>query len=193
LFNCATFVYTPYPTPPPDGIRIGGAPAWRTLMDLTIPEVLDGDPEFCAVVTCPHTLKPGEISYAALRLTSSASDPAFQPTDSVRLDVRPVLDRSAMPKSPLGTSLIQSDLGRAVPPSAFGSAPGQTIEVPFTEFARDLLRGVDEDGYPPANTLALLSVFEPFSISFASFEGPGSPGEPVLTIVVTIGPAVELP
>ena len=189
----ATFLYTPFPTPPPDGVRIGGAPAWRTLLDLTVPDVLDGFPALCGVVSCPHTLEPGQISYAALRLTSRATDPAFQPSDSVRLDVRPVLDRSAMPKSPLGESLISSALGRAVAASAFGSAPGQTIEVPFTDFARDLLRGVDEDGFPPPSTLALLSVFEPFSISFASFDGPGSAGEPVLILVVTIGPPVELP
>jgi len=186
-------MYTPFPTPPPDGVRIGGAPAWRTLLSVSIPEVLDGIPELCAQVACPHTVDPGEISFAALLLTSRATDPAFQPSDSIRLDVRPVFDRSAMPKSPLGPSLVEGDLGRIVPPEAFGSAPGQPIEIPFTTFARDLLRGVDEEGNPAPNTLALLSVFEPFSISFASFDGPGSAGEPVLKIVLTIGPAVELP
>lgn len=188
-----TFMYTPFPTPPPDGVRIGGAPAWRTLLDVSIPDVLDGIPEFCAVVSCPHTVDPGEISFAALLLTSRATEAAFQPSDSIRLDVRPVFDRSAMPKSPLGPSLVEGDLGRAVPPEAFGSSPGQTIEVPFTTFARDLLRGTDEDGNPAPSTLALLSVFEPFSITFASFDGPGSAGEPVLTLVLTIGPPVELP
>ncbi len=188
-----TFLYTPFPTPPTDGVRIGGAPSWRTILDLAIPEVIDGDPEFCAVVECPHTVVPGEISFAALRLTTRASEAAFQPTDSIRLDVRPVLDRSAMPKSPLGPSLVESDLGRAVPADAFGATPGQEIEIPFTAFARDLLRGFDEDGNPTPGTLALLSVIEPFSISFASFDGPGSGGEPVLTLVLTIGPPVELP
>jgi hypothetical protein len=188
-----TFMYTPFPTPPPDGVRIGGAPAWRTVLNVAIPEVLDGIPDFCALVPCPHTVDPGEISFAALLLTSRATDAAFQPSDSIRLDVRPVFDRSVMPKSPLGPSLVEGDQGRPVPPEAFGSAPGQPIEIPFTTFARDLLRGVDADGNPAPNTLALLSVFEPFSISFASFDGPGSPGEPVLKIVLTIGPAVELP
>jgi len=188
-----TFLYTPFPTPPPDGVRIGGAPAWRTVLNVAIPQTLDGIPELCALVACPHTVDPGEISFAALLLTSRATESAFQPSDSIRLDVRPVFDRASMPKSPLGTSLVEGDLGRAVPPEAFGSAPGQSIEIPFTTFARDLLRGVDEEGNLAPNTLALLSVFEPFSISFASFEGPGSPGEPALKIVLTIGPAVELP
>jgi hypothetical protein len=188
-----TLVYDPQPPPPADGVRIGGAPAWRTVLDVTIPEALTGPPEFCAVVTCPHAVKPGEISYAALVLTSRASEPAFQPSDSILLDVRPVFNRASMPKSPLGTSLTGGPQGRAVAAPAFGSSPGVTVEIPFTSYARDLLRGEDTSGDPVPPTLALLSVFEPFSIAFASFEGPGSATEPLLRLVLTIGPPVELP
>lgn len=188
-----TFMYTPTPVPPPDGVRIGGSPSWRTLVDVVIPPQLDGITDFCAVVACPHALTPIEISYAALVFTSRASEAAFQPTDSIRLDVRPVFDRSAMPKSPLGSSLVAGGFGRAVAPAAFGSAPGAPIEIPFTTFARDLLRGEDEEGNKPPNTLALLSLLEPFSIAYGSFEGPGSAAEPYLRLVLTIGPPVELP
>lgn len=193
LTRTTTFIYSPFPEPPPDGVRIGGAPAWRTVLDVDIPDQLNGPPELCAVVSCPHTVEPGQISFAALRLTSRPSVPAFQPTDTVRLDVRPVLDRTVLPKSPLGPSLVGTALGRAVDPAAFGGNPGLLIEVPFTTFARDLARGVDEDGNPAPNTLALLSLLEPFSIAFASFEGPGSLNEPTLRLVLTIGPPVELP
>ena len=144
-------------------------------------------------MSCPHALTPIEISYAALVFTSRASEAAFQPSDSLRLDVRPVFDRSVMPKSPLGKSLVAGSFGRAVAPEAFGSAPGALVEIPFTTFARDLLRGEDEDGNKPPGTLALLSLIEPFSIAYGSFEGPGSPGEPFLRLVLTIGPPVELP
>ena len=186
----STFIYSPYPQPPPDGVRIGGAPSWRTILDLNVPKVIDGIPEFCAIVSCPHTLSPGQISYAALVLTSRLTEAAFQPTDSIRLDVRPVLNRASMPKSPLGVSLIVSPFGRSVSPEAFGSAPGLEIEIPFTGYARDRLRGTDPSGNPTPETLALLSVIEPFSIAFASFEGPLSPAEPYLRLVLTIGPAV---
>lgn len=189
----STFIYSPFPQPPPDGVRIGGAPSWRTILDIGVPSVIDGIPDFCAVVSCPHTLIPGEISYAALVLTSRATEAAFQPTDSIRLDVRPVLNRSAMPKSPLGVSLIVSPFGRTVQPEAFGAAPGVEIEIPFTGYARDRLRGTDTSGNPTPETLALLSVIEPFSIAFASFEGPLSAAEPYLRLVLTIGPPVELP
>lgn len=191
--RAVTFIYDPIPTPPADGVRIGGAPAWRTVLDVAIPEQLSGPPEFCAVVSCPHTLGPGQISYAALVLTSRASEGAFQPTDSILLDVRPVYDRSAMPKAPLGSSLVDAVFGRSVPAAAFGSSPGALIEIPFTTFARDLLRGEDLSGNPASGTLALLSVFEPHSIAFASFEGPGSASEPMLRLVLTIGPPLELP
>jgi hypothetical protein len=188
-----TFIYTPLPPAEAGGIRIGGSPSWRTILDLAIPEVIDGPASFCAVVSCPHTVDPVQISYAALVLTSRTSEPAYQPGDSVRLDVRPVYNRPAMPKAPLGNSLIDAANGRSVAGSAFGSSPGQRVEIPFTTFARDLLRGVDEDGNATPGTLALLSVIEPFSIGYASFVGPGSVGEPELRLVLTIGPPLELP
>lgn len=186
-----TFIYDPIPTPPPDGIRIGGAPSWRTVLDIQVPEQLDGLAELCAVVACPHVLVQGQISYAGLVLTSRASEAAFQPTDSVSLDVRPVFRRSALPKAPLGQSLLTDlVLGRRVAPEAFGTQPGQRVEIPITPFVRAL---VDEDGGGAPNTLALMSVFEPLSIAFASFHGPGTADEPRLRLVLTIGPAVELP
>jgi len=187
-----TFIYDPVPTPPPDGVRIGGAPSWRTVLDVDLPDQIVGPASFCAAVPCPHTLSAGDVSYAALVLTSRASEAAFAPTDSIGLDVRPVLQRSAMPKSPLGASLIGTLLGRRVAAEAFGSSPGEEIEIPITLFVRDLLAG-PQNGVAPPSTLALLSVFEPLSISFASFDGPGGPTEPRLRLVLTIGPPVELP
>ena len=58
----------------------------------------------------------------------------------------------------------------------------------MTAFFRDLMAGVDSVTQEPLpNTLALLSTFEPFSISFASFYGPGTPQAPVLKLIVTVG------
>ena len=48
-------------------------------------------------------------------------------------------------------------------------------------------------GMSPTKTLALLSVFEPISIAYASFHGPGDENGPVLRLVVTVGRAMELP
>jgi hypothetical protein len=98
-----------------------------------------------------------------------------------------------MPKAPLGSSLIGTSLGRRVAGAAFGSQPGARFEVPITSFLRALVVGQDESGRVAPNTLALLSAIEPSTITFASFVGPGATGEPVLRLVLTIGPPVELP
>lgn len=187
-----TFVYDPFPEPPPDGIRIGGVPAWRTILDLSLPAQLDGPPDLCAAVGCPLVLEAGQVSQAAIILTTRASFGAFQPSDTIELDVRPVLSRAAMPKSPLGSSLIEADAG-IVPPEAFGGGAGVEVEVPVTRFVRQLLPDAQGTVASSTNTLALLSVLEPLSIAFATFHGPGEPSEPMLKLILTVSPAVELP
>jgi hypothetical protein len=187
-----TFVYTPFPEPPPDGIRIGGVPAWRSVLDLDVPAELNGPAELCAAVGCPLLLTPDRINYAALVLQGRRSELAFQPSDSVGLDVRPVLLRSALPKAPLGSSLVGLT-GRRVAPEVFGDAEGTEVEIPFTNYVRALVTDDSTQADPPSKTLALLSVFEPVSIAFASFYGPGTPGAPVLKLILTAGKSVELP
>lgn len=187
-----TFIYSPVPEPPPDGIRIGGTPSWRTVLDVTAPTTLNGPERLCQAVGCPVELTPDQLNYAALVLRTRRGEAAFQPTDSVSLDVRPVLARSALPKSPLGNSLTGT-LGRRVAPDLFADGEGAEIEIPVTEFVADQLRGETAEGNPPPSTLALLSTFEPLSISFASFHGPGSMLEPELKLILTTGAKVELP
>ncbi len=187
-----TFIYDPVPEPPPDGIRIGGAPSWRTILDVVPPRTLSSPARLCQAVGCPVTIDPDQINYAALVLRTRRGPPAFQPTDSVSLDVRPVLSRAALPKSPLGASLTGS-LGRRVAPRFFGADEGAEIEIPVTSFVQDQLRGETSDGSAPPTTLALLSTFEPLSIYFASFHGPGSELEPELKIILTTGAQVNLP
>ena len=187
-----SFVYDPFPEPPANGIRIGGVPAWRTVLNVKIPTHLDGPAELCvAVGGCPMELEPLQLNYAAITLKSARGEQAFQPTDSVGLDVRQVLRRDALPKAPLGESLTGL-LGQRVGPDAFGVHAGTDIEIPITAFVRNLLR--DHDGVTnPTKTLALLSVFEPISIAYASFHGPGDENSPVLRLIVTVGRAMELP
>lgn len=179
-----TFVYAPEPAAPV-GARVGGVPAWRSLMQITIPPLI-GPPELCAAVSCPFTPEAGQISYAGLELISRASEAGFEPFDSLSVDVRSVLSPPRLPKSPLGPSET-GGLGTAVPPEAFGVLAGSPVAVPVTSFVRTLLAGPDTNGRPPPSTLALLSALEPASVSFASFYGPGDPREPVLKLVITVG------
>jgi hypothetical protein len=179
-----TFVYDPTPTVPV-GVRVGGVPAWRSMMQVTIPP-LNGPPELCAAVSCPFTPEGGQISYAGLELVSRATEAGFEPFDSLSVDVRSVLSPPRLPKSPLGPSET-GGLGTAVSPEAFGVLAGSPVDVPVTSFIRTLLEGPDSDGRAPPSTLALLSASEPASLSFASFYGPGDPQEPVLRLVITVG------
>jgi hypothetical protein len=185
-----TVIYDP-PPPAPTTLRVGGAPAWRTLLSMS-PPALTGPPELCAAVGCPYTPEAGEISYAALALTTQASEPGFQPTDTLDIDVRPVLDTVTLPKSPLGASQT-GGFGKAIEPGAFGSAAGALVDIPVTGFVRTLLAGPDEEGNEPPSVLALISAIEPSTLSFASFDGPGSAGEPVLRMIITLGEAQVLP
>ena len=105
--------------------------------------------------------------------------------------MRPVFLRSALPKAPLGGSLVGL-IGRRVGPEVFGDPEGTEVEIPITNYVRSLVEDDTTQTRPPT-TLALLSAFEPFSISYASFFGPGSPQEPVLKLILTAGPSVELP
>lgn len=183
-----TFIYQPLAPPPPDGIRVGGTPAWRSVLAFDIPKVLTGPAEVCAVVSCPFTLRPAAVNTASLLLSTRRVEPAaFQPSDTIRIDVRPVLAPERLPKSPLGASFL-GVLGRSVSPSAFGENDGVEIGIPVTSFVRTLLG----DREPPTREFALLSILEPLSIAYASFDGPGADGEPRLRLIVTVADTVEV-
>ena len=100
-----TFVYEPVLAPPESEMWVGGVPAWRTVFDVDFPKVLDGPPELCAQVECPLVLSPEMVNSASLFLKTAASPAAFRPSDSLRVDVRAVLDPGRLPKSPLGSPL----------------------------------------------------------------------------------------
>jgi hypothetical protein len=182
-----TFVYTPTPDAPDGVVRASGAPSWRTVLGLDVPRQVDGPAELCELAGCPFTLTSGSLSRASLVLRSRATMPAaFQPVDSVLLDVRPVLAPDVLPKSPLGSSLVgQAALG----PDAFGASPGEPLEIPITAFVRAILDA--EDGESPPTELAVLSVVEPVDLAFAEFDGPDDPGAPILRLLVTVSDPVR--
>lgn len=186
-----TFIYNPLPTSPESGgMRVGGAPAWRTVLDLDIPPTLHGPPALCEQLGCPLELSEDHISYAALRLTTQAERAAFAPSDTISIDLRMVMVPDVLPKSPLGPSL-SGIAGVILAPEWFAPPGGHIVEVPVTGLVQDLLRGETTEGDPVSTTVALLSTFEPLSIEYASFEGlgaapggPARPGEPELRMIL---------
>ena len=179
-----SFIYDPLPEPPTDELRVGGAPAWRSILDLALPEELTGPPELCARVTCPIPLSEEEISFAGLRLTTRAAPVAFAPSDTLSMDMRMVLAPDLLPKSPLGPTVV-GFAGEILAPELFGAEAGSILEVPITSLVRDLVRGESISGDPVTNSIALLSLFEPLSLEFVTFEGEGSLTEPELRLILT--------
>ncbi|HSW30447.1 MAG TPA: hypothetical protein VLH75_13260 [Longimicrobiales bacterium] len=191
--SALTFAYTPEPSSPRGSIRVGGTPSYRTAMRIELPTVLDGPAELCAVRGCPVELTASALNYAAVVLWSQEVGLAFQPSDSANLDVRPVLDPAALPKAPLGSSLITSSTGKRVAASLFGIDEGTEVDIPITPLARLLLEPDTTARFPTPTTIALVSTYEPVSFSYASFSGPGSARPPELRLIVTITRPIELP
>jgi hypothetical protein len=186
-----TFAYHPVPEPPENSIRVGGVPAWRTIFEMTLPEVLDGPPELCAKVTCPLELRPESLNSASLVLRTQAPPAAFQPTDTLRLDVRTVLEPSRLPKSPLGSPLAGT-FGIGLAPEQFTEGGEEELFIPLGAYVENLIRGESVLGEPVPTTLALLSYFEPLSLQFASFAGLDAEHPPYLRLILTIGEGVEI-
>jgi len=187
-----TYIYDPQAGPPADGFRVGGTPAWRTVLDLALPSVVTGPPELCAAAGCPFQLAPTNVTFAGLGLRTRRPPDAFRPTDSVALDVRAVLSRPALPRSPLGFSVLGPS-GKKIAPELFATGEGTLVEVPITAFVQNYLRGPDESGRAPSNTIAVIATQEPQTFPFAEFFGPGGANEPVLKLVLTVSPPMELP
>ncbi len=186
-----TFVYQPVLEAPDTDIRVGGVPAWRTVFDVDFPEALDGPPELCAQVACPLVLEPEMLNSASLFLKTAETPAAFRPSDSLRVDVRAVLEPERLPKSPLGSPL-SGQVGVNLPPESFAEGGGVRVEIPIGAFVVDLIRGGTESGGEIPRTVALLSALEPLSLPFGSFHGPGGADGPELRLILTVGGGVEV-
>jgi len=186
-----TFVYDPALEASENDILVGGVPAWRTVIQFDIPETLDGPESLCAQVVCPVTLETEAISGAFLVLRTKAPPAAFQPTDSLLMDVRSVLAPSRLPKSPLGGSQV-GGLGLPLAPEDFGEEDGIEVEIPLGPLIRGLVEMKSDPDLQVPPDLALLSAFEPLSLYYASFYGPDSPLGPELLLILTFGEEVVI-
>ena len=200
-----TFIYDPAPGPP-DGLRVGGIPSWRTVISMALPTTVAGTPEVCALVTCPLVLTPERINHASLVLNTRPNELGFRPTDSLVVHARSLFAPEVLPKSPVGPPIFVDELGltvgAALSSAAFVPGGERSVEVPITPLAWDLVRGTTAAGGPTSPHIALLSLncrsysefcVEPTSIAFSSFAGAGEPGEPFLRLILTVSDRVELP
>ncbi len=186
-----TFVYEPVLQEPDSVLRVGGVPAWRTVFDMDFPAELDGPPELCAQVECPLVLEPFMVNTAMLSLKTAMTQAAFRPSDTLRLDLREVLEPDRLPKSPLGSSLI-SIYGVSVAPESFGDSAGTRIEIPLRSYVAKLIAAKTDSTLEVAGSLALMSAFEPLSLPFATFAGSGGENAPEIRLILTVGKGVAV-
>ena len=186
-----TFVYKPVLEAPESEMRVGGVPAWRTVFDMDFPAALDGPEELCQSVGCPLTLKPEMINSAYLSLKTDTTTAAFRPSDSLRVDIREILQPERLPKSPLGNSLSGS-FGVPFAPELFGESAGSRVEIPLGPYVSDLIAAKSQPELVVPGTLVLLSVFEPQSLPFATFIGSAGGDGPEIRMIITVGQGVEI-
>ena len=79
---------------------------------------------------------------------------------------------------------------KSVPPELFSTQAGTLVGFSMTNFVEGILSDDAENG---TASLALLSAVEPLTTGFASFEGGGGAGAPVLRLLFTIANPVGLP
>lgn len=186
-----TFVYQPELVAQENSILVGGVPAWRTVFRMALPDTLYGPTHLCDQVGCPVALEREALTGASLVLRTKAPPAAFQPTDSLFMDVRPVLSPDRLPKSPIGSSLVGLN-GVRLAPDGFGEEDGIEVEIPMGTYVRSILSAREDSDQSFPLDVALLSSFEPLSLYFASFFGPGTPLGPELLLVLTFGDEVVI-
>ena len=178
-----TFIYSPVSSLPAGMLQVGGAPAWRTIFEMNLPDSIPVEGEVCPSGRCTLPLTADGLTLAALVLTAAPTQASLRPTDSLFVDARPVYSPEHLPRAPLGAS-VQFPL-LLVGPEAFAGGGEATVEIPITTFVKDLVRGVTPDSLPAPNTLALLAGIEPQSFELMRFMGPDTPSPPMLRILVS--------
>tara|TARA_B110000116_G_scaffold201184_1_gene176137 strand:- start:944 stop:2245 length:1302 start_codon:yes stop_codon:yes gene_type:complete len=181
--SALSFMVDPMPTNPGGWLRVGGLPAWRSVMTMKLPDQVKGSVEICGNTGCLFDVSKSQLNLAELILTTRETEAGFKPTTPLAIQIRSVLSPSSLPKSPLGDP-VGLQQGVLVQPKFFDNAEGEQVVFSLT----DLLGFSDRElsGTFPSNTVALLSSNEGTTLDFASFQGSGDSGFPVLRLILTV-------
>lgn len=179
-----TFVYTPSPGTRSDDPRIGGIPAWRTLIRLA-PELREETVPCPGEPGCTIRLGDAEITVASLEYQLADPPPGFVLEDSLRIGAVPMFETPGVPfsRSLLGSvvSAVASD--RWVQPSEFDDvASADPVRIPITAAIRSLM---SEDATQIG--IALIPAVDLGTFGFIPLQP-----EPRLRLVLTISEEVQL-
>jgi hypothetical protein len=181
-----TFIYEPEQ---PDSVgvpRVGGTPAWRTVLRLR--ERLDTVTIACpGIPGCAIRLGDVSISYAALLLQPVPAPPGFAPELPLNVALHAVLPSPLLPltRSPLTAAV--GGVRSAIPSSSFMAPGAPVVELAATEFMRLIFSSPGEEDFIPTH-IALLPAGATRTFGFGTFAEM-----PSLRIIVTISRELQLP
>ena len=186
-----SFMFDPAPTAPLGWLRVGGTPAWRSVLTMSMPRTVTGTPEVCGAVGCEVDLTEVDLNLAELVLTTRQSELEFQPQDTTRVNIATVLSPELLPRAPLGEPFVA--FPRSFAPALFLELAGTQVALSVTTLVTGILGIAAVTDTVPVTSIVLFSNPEPSRIGFASFEGAGGAGAPALRLLYTIANPVGLP
>ncbi|HSJ06845.1 MAG TPA: hypothetical protein VK936_09085 [Longimicrobiales bacterium] len=183
FLSAATFMFDPTPPELASDPRVGGTPAWRTVLRLQ--ERLDTLTVPCpGVPGCRLTLDQVTINYAAFQLQPVPPPPGMRPEGPMNVGVFLLLPSDLVPlhRSPVGDFISST----AVPATRFTSPGTPLVQIPITEYLRLTTRpGPDT---PELSRHLVLSTFDQRTFGFATFAAM-----PSLRLVLSIAQEMQLP
>lgn len=179
-----TFIFEPLQPESVGEPRVGGTPAWRTVIRLQ--DRLD-----TLTVACPGvpdcTIRLGDVSinYAAMQWQPVPSPAGFAPELPLGIALHALLPS---PLLPLERSPLSGEVGapRQVPVSSFTAPGAPVVELPATEFMR-VIFAPDSAAFVPTH-FALLPSGTTRTFGFGTFAGL-----PSMRFIVTLARELQLP
>ena len=177
--SMSAFIFNPQPPAAGTQLRVGGVPAWRSIIgvnenlrNLVIP---------CPGVTgCQIRLDRAHINLAELVLQPEPAPAGFTPEDSTFVQVRALLTTPGVPlqRSPLGVPVGNSPI---IASSIFNNpAAASPVRINITNYIIALVDEDFDDDTRPASSLVLMQFNEPATFGFNAFQSG-----PRLRIVIT--------
>jgi hypothetical protein len=180
-----TFIFTPEQPAGASQPRVGGTPAWRTVMRLQ--DRLDTLSFACpGVPNCRFRLSEANLNHAGLRLQPLPAPPGFRPEASISVGAYLLLPS---PQIPLQRSPLGDLFGFATVPATSFEAPGAPgVDIAVTELIRTLIRDPASRTTDFVATHFALVPGEPRNFGFGTFASL-----PSLRLVVSIAQELQLP
>ena len=182
-----TWIFTPEQPDSTSAPRVGGTPAWRTIMRLkerldTVTVPCPGEPN------CRLQIGSAAVTFAALQLQPVPAPPGFEPELPLDLLANAVLPQTQVPlqRSPITDPV--GGLAATIPSSRFITPNAPIVELIMTEFLAAAFNPPFEGEALRPSHFALLQSGTTRTFGFGTFAQ-----RPRLRLVLTVARRLELP